>query len=302
MSRTVTTLIGIISFVLLLTLFGTFFIVRQTEQAVVFFFGQHVATYREPGLKMKIPLVQNVEVFDKRLLDFNAEPKSFIAADQKSLVVDAFVRWRIVDPLRFRQTVGTETVMRNRLNTILESALRQAIASVPLSAIISSERTAIMHNVRDTVNREVSGQGETAESSPGGFGIEVVDVRITRADLPPANSESIYRRMQTEREREAKDHRAKGAEDATIIRANAERERTILLAEANRKAEILRGEGDGEATRIFAESFGRDPEFFQFWRTMQAYRRTLSGKDTTMVVSPEGDFLKYLEQGASGGR
>jgi len=289
----------IIALVGIFILANSVFVVDQTSQALVLQFGKPERVEQSPGLKFKIPFIQNVEFYDKRLLDFEAESKEVIASDQKRLRVDAFVRYRIIDPLRFKQSVADERTMRSRLNSILESSLRQALGNVPLSAVISEKRAELMQEIRDLVNEQAqgikSGQKGVLE---GGFGIEVVDVRIKRADLPPANSEGIYKRMQTERTRAANQYRAQGAEDAQKIKSKADKERTILLAEARKQSEILRGEGDGEATRIFAESFGQDQEFFQFYRTMQAYRKTLSAKDTTLVISPENDFLKYLGKGA----
>lgn len=286
--------------VLLFVAANAMFVVSQTEQALVLQFGKPLRVEQEPGLKFKLPFVQNVEYFDKRLLDFDAESKEVIAADQKRLIVDAFVRYRITDPLRFKQTVADEYTMRSRLNAILESTLRQVIGNVPLSEVISEQRGEIMQSIRDLVNAQARGIPVEGMDNvtKGGFGIEVVDVRIKRADLPPANSEGIYKRMQTERQREAAEFRARGAEDAQKIRSQADKERTILLADARRKAEILRGEGDSEATRIFAESFGKDEDFFQFYRSMQAYRKTLSEKDTTVILSPDSEFLKYMEKGS----
>lgn len=272
------------------------FIVAQTEQALVLQFGKPVRVEKVPGLKFKIPFVQNVEIYDNRLIDFDAEPKEVIAADQKRLIVDAFVRYRITDPLRFKQAVTDERTMKSRLNSILESSLRQVIGNIPLSALISEKRSAVMDNIRDLVNAQAMGAQAGVEPVKG-FGIEVVDVRIKRADLPASNSESIYKRMQTERQREAAEFRARGAEDAQKIRSQADKERTILLAEARRKAEVTRGEGDGEATKIFAQAFGQDQDFFQFYRTLQAYKKTLNSKDTTMILSPDNDFLKMLGKG-----
>lgn len=284
----------------LFILFNSAFIVNQTEQALILQFGKPVRVIKEAGLNFKTPFVQNVEYFDKRLLDFDAEPNEVIASDQKRLIVDAFMRYRITDPLRFKQTVGNEATMRSRLNSILESSLRQVLGSVPLSAVLSEKRAEIMANIRNIVNMQAMGakvEGGADNITKGGFGIEVVDVRIKRADLPPANSEGIYKRMQTEREREAKEFRAKGAEDAQKIRSQADKERTILLAEAKKKAEITRGEGDGTATKIFADSFGKDQDFFQFYRSMQAYRNALDKKDTTIMMSPDNEFLKFMEKG-----
>ncbi len=302
-AQTKATFIAVVLVGILFVLSNAFFVLQQTEQALVLQFGRPIKVEQEAGLKWKIPFVQNVEFFDKRLLDFNAEPKEVTAADQKRLIVDAFVRYRIVDPLRFKQTVGTEATMRLRLNSYLESSLKQVLGKVPLAAIVSEQRTHIMEEVRGLVNAQAAGAqlDENGNVIPGneaeGFGIEVADLRIMRADLPQANSESIYRRMQTEREREAKQFRAQGAEDAQKIRAEAEKERTILIAEANKKAQEIRGQGDREATRIFAEAYGQDADFFKFYRTMQAYRKTLSPKDTTLVLSPQDGFLDYLGKG-----
>lgn len=295
--------VGVIAlFAGLFVLFNAAFIVEQHEQALVLQFGKPERVEKEPGLKFKMPFIQNVEYYDKRLLDFDAESKEVIAADQKRLIVDAFVRYRIVDPLRFKQAVSDERTMRSRLNSILESSLRQALGNVPLIEIISGKRAELMREIKHLVNEQARGvrvEGEEAlEGSTAGFGIEIVDVRIKRADLPPANSEGIYKRMQTERTKEANQFRAQGAEDAQKIRSQADMERTVILAEARKKAEILRGDGDSQATRIFAESFGQDHDFFQFYRSLQAYRKTLTQKDTTLVVSPDNEFLKYMEKGA----
>ena len=276
---------------------NSLFVVEQTNQALVLQFGKPERVEQTPGLKFKIPFIQNVEYYDNRLLDFEAETKEVIASDQKRLKVNAFVRYRIIDPLRFKQSVADERTMRSRLNSILESSLRQALGNVPLSAVISEKRSELMQQIRGLVNDQAKGI-KTAGGAEGGFGIDVIDVRIKRADLPPPNSEGIYKRMQTERTRAANQYRAQGAEDAQKIRSQADKERTILLAEARKKAEILRGEGDGSATRIFAESFGQDQDFFQFYRSMQAYKRSLSSKDTTLVLSPDNDFLKYLGKGS----
>ncbi len=284
-------------FGVLFVLSNSIFVVNQTQQALVLSFGKPIRVEQSPGLKFKVPFVQNVEFYDARLLDYDAESKEVIAADQKRLIVDAFVRYRITDPLRFKQTVGSEAVMRSRLNSILESSLRQVIGEVPLVAVISEKRTETMNKIKTLVNaqtRSVKLEGD-ADNARSGFGIEIVDVRIKRADLPPANSEGIYKRMQTEREREAKEFRAKGAEDAQKIRSTADKERTIIIAEAQKQSEITRGEGDEEATRIFAKAFGQDPQFFKFYRSMQAYKKALSKNDTTLVLSPKSEFLQYLE-------
>jgi membrane protease subunit HflC len=286
-----------IAAVVLFVLFSSIFVVKQTEQALVLQFGKPVRVEQNPGLKFKVPFFQNVEFYSKQLLDFDAEPKEVIASDQKRLIVDAFVRYRITDPLRFKQAVADERTMRSRLNSILESSLRQVIGSQPLSAVISEKRSQVMDTIRDLVNTQARGAATEPGEALRGFGIEVVDVRIKRADLPPANSEGIYKRMQTEREREAKEFRARGAEDAQKIRSQADKERTILIAEAKKTAEITRGQGDGEATKIFADSFGQDQDFFKFYRTLQAYKKTLSNKDTTVILSPDSEFLKTMDKG-----
>lgn len=280
-------IIGIV--LLLVLLFSSVFTVHQTQQAVVFQFGKPVAAHQEPGLKFKLPFIQDVEYFDKRLLEFNASPKELTAADQKRLIVDAFVRYRIIDPLRFRQAAGDERRMNDRLNSILESSLRQVIGSVPLSTVVSTQRAQLMLKIRDIVNRQAAGRGDEGKE---GFGIDVVDVRITRADLPQQNSEAIYNRMRTARIKEAKDIRARGAEEAQKIRAMAEKDRTILIATAEQQAETIRGQGDAETTKISAAAYGRDPEFFQFYRSMEAYRKTLGSKDTRMILSPDTQFMK----------
>ncbi|MEZ5691266.1 MAG: protease modulator HflC [Rickettsiales bacterium] len=279
--------------------FNSAFVVSQINQALVLQFGKPIRVVKDPGLAFKIPFIQNVEYFDKRLLDFDADSNEVIAADQKRLIVDAFVRYRITDPLRFKQTVGNEATMRSRLDSILESSLRQVLGSVPLSDVLSEKRAEIMSDIKDLVNLQATGEkvaGGVDNINEGGFGIEIVDVRIKRSDLPPANSNGIYKRMQTEREREAKEFRAKGAEDAQKIRSQADKERTIILAEAKKKSEIVRGEGDGKATKIFADSFGRDKDFFQFYRSMQAYKKTLNRDNTTMIMSPESEFLRFMEK------
>ncbi|MEQ1789369.1 MAG: protease modulator HflC [Rickettsiales bacterium] len=288
---------GVVVAASLFVLSNSVFVVNQTEQALILQFGNPVKQIKEPGLNFKVPFTQNVEYFDNRLLDFDAQSNEVIAADQKRLIVDAFVRYRITDPLQFKRTVGDEMTMRSRLNSILESSLRQVLGGVPLSAVLSEKRSEIMADILNLVNLQAVGikvEGGADNIAKAGFGIEVVDVRIKRADLPTANSEGIYKRMQTEREREAKEFRAKGSEEAQKIRSQANKERTILLAQAKKKAEITRGEGDGTSTKIFADAFGKDQDFFQFYRSMQAYKKTLSQDDTTMMLSPDNEFLKFM--------
>ncbi len=259
------------------------FIVDQTEQALVLQFGEPRRVIQEPGLNFKTPFIQQVVRFDKRLLDFDNAPEEVIASDQKRLVVDAFVRYHITDPLKFYQTLGSERALRQRLGSVVNSTLREVLGSVPLNQVVSEKRGALMLEIRDDVRTKADG-----------FGIRVEDVRIKRADLPPQNSEAIYRRMQTQRQQEAAELRAQGSEEAQKIRAEANRLKVVIVAEAEKEAEIERGNGEGEMTRIFAEAFGRDAEFFSFYRSMQAYEAALGTDDTTMVLSPDSDFFKYF--------
>ena len=279
--------IGIIAVVLvgaaIVMTLSAAFIVDQREQVLVLQFGDPKRVIQEPGLNFKIPFIQQTVRFDKRLLDFDNAPEEVIASDQKRLVVDAFARYHITDPLKFYQTVGTEMALRPRLGSVLNSTLRQVLGTVPLQQVVSEKRGAMMLEIRDIVRTEAAR-----------FGIRVEDVRIKRADLPAQNSEAIYRRMQTERQQEAAELRAKGAEEAQKIRAEANRQKVVIVAEAERDSQILRGDGEGQMNRIFAEAFGRDPEFFSFYRSMQAYEAALGTDDTTMVLSPDSDFFRYF--------
>ena len=279
--------IGIIAVVLvgaaIVMTLSAAFIVDQREQVLVLQFGDPKRVIQEPGLNFKIPFIQQTVRFDKRLLDFDNAPEEVIASDQKRLVVDAFARYHITDPLKFYQTVGTEMALRPRLGSVLNSTLRQVLGTVPLQQVVSEKRGALMLEIRDIVRTEAAR-----------FGIRVEDVRIKRADLPAQNSEAIYRRMQTERQQEAAELRAKGAEEAQKIRAEANRQKVVIVAEAEKDSQILRCDGEGQMNRIFAEAFGRDPEFFSFYRSMQAYEAALGTDDTTMVLSPDSDFFRYF--------
>ena len=277
------TILGIVVLIVGVVAFSSLYTVHQTEQALVLQFGDPKRVVKEPGLKVKLPFVQNVVTFDKRILAYDAPAEEMIAADQKRLVVDAFARFRIVDPLKFFQSVGNERVARSRLAAIINSSLRRVLGEVPLANVLTVERTELMAKILLLVNQE---------SQP--LGINVIDVRIKRADLPEANSQAIYARMRSEREREAREFRAQGAEVSQRIRSRADREKTVLLAEAGKQAQILRGEGDARRNRIFAEAFNQDPEFFAFYRSMQAYREALGGEDTTMVLSPDSEFFRFF--------
>ncbi len=271
---------GVIALMLLLS---AVYIVDQREQALVLQFGEPVAVVKDAGLHFKIPFIQNVERFDKRILDLNARPREVIGSDKERLIVDAFVKFRIKDPLKFYQSVQTQRRGLERLDTFLESSLRQVLGSVQLSTLLTGERGVVMQEIRDDV-------GVKAEK----LGLKVVDVRIMRADLPEKNSQAIYRRMQTEREREAKELRAQGDEESQRIRSRADRERVIILAEAKKQAEEIRGAGEAEATKIFADSFSKDSEFYAFYRSMNAYRETLTEGDTNMILSPDSDFMRFF--------
>ncbi len=263
--------------------FFSIFIVKEINQAIVLQFGDPKRIISTPGINFKIPFIQNVVFLDKRILNLDAPPEEVIASDQKRLIVDAFARFQIVDPLKFYISVGNERVARSRLSTIINSRIRSVLGKQRLQILLSADRTNQMALIQDGVNNE-------AEK----FGIKIVDVRIKRADLPPANSEAIYRRMQTEREREAKEFRARGAEMAITITSTADKEVTVILAEAEKKSQIMKGEGDGQRNKIFADAFGRDPEFFSFYRAMQAYEKALIGGETSLILSPDSEFFKFF--------
>lgn len=260
-----------------------FFVVHQNEQAIVLEFGKPVKIIETPGLQWKIPVVQNVEYFDKRILDLDTQPQEVTASDQKRLIVDAFTRYKIVDPLKFYQTIRTESRVRQTLGPIVDSALRRALGGVTFQDVVRDKREELMKRIAKQVNDE----GKD-------FGLEVVDVRIKRADLPPQNSKSVFDRMRSERQREAQEFRSTGAAEANRIRATAEREATIIKAEAQSKAEQVRGEGDAERNRIFADAYGRDPDFFAFYRSMQAYEQGIKAGDTRMLLSPDSEFFRYF--------
>ena len=264
-------------------IFQSLFIVQEISQAIVLQFGDPKKIISKAGLNFKLPFIQNVVFLDKRILNLDNEPQEVIAADQKRLIVDAIARFKIVDPLKFYISVGNERVARSRLSTIINSRIRGVLGTQELATLLSTDRTKQMSIIQNDVNTEAQN-----------FGIEIVDVRIKRADLPPANSEAIYKRMQTEREREAKEFRAQGAEIAQKIRSTADKDVTVILAEANKKSEIMKGEGDGLRNKIFADAFGQDPQFFAFYRAMQAYEKALIGGETSLVLSPDSEFFKFF--------
>lgn len=267
----------------------SFYTVNPTQQVLVLQFAAPRAVVTEPGLHAIAPFVQSIRYIDKRLLTLEAPPEEVITQDKKRLMVDAFARWRIIDPLRFYQALTDEDQAQVRLSPILSSDLRRVLGAQTLATMLSSARAELMQDIRDDMNAEARD-----------FGIAVVDVRIRHADLPQQNSEAIYRRMQQERKREANEFRAEGAEISQRIRARADREVTVLLAQANRESQILRGEGEAEKTKILAGAYGQDVDFFAFYRSMRAYEDALPGGDTTLVLSPNSDFFRYFSQAGSG--
>lgn len=283
MSKNKLTILGIVIIVLGIFAFSSLFTVHQTRQALVLQFGGWKRTITEPGLYVKLPFLQNVVEYDRRILSFDPPAETVILSDQKRMIVDAFVRYQIDDPLRFYQTVRSEAGVLSRLNGVVDSSLRGVLGNVTLLTVLSDERTKIMNDIKIRVN-------EVAQR----FGIKIVDVRLRRADLPDQAAQAIYARMRSEREREAREARAQGFEKAQEIRSSADRERSVLLAEAEKHSEITRGVGDKTAIRIYAEAYGADPEFYAFYRSMQAYRKAFADDDTTMVLSPDSDFFRYF--------
>ncbi len=279
MKKIILPLVGVVAVIA----FFSIFIVKEVNQAIVLQFGDPKKIITKPGLNFKLPFIQNVVFLDKRILNLDAPPEEVIASDQKRLIVDAFARLQIVDPLKFYISVGNERVARSRLSTIINSRIRSVLGTQRLQTLLSEDRTKQMALIQEGVNNE-------AEK----FGIKIVDVRIKRADLPQANSNAIFARMQTEREREAKEFRAKGAEMAVTITSTADKEVTVILANAEKKSEIMKGEGDGQRNKIFAQAFGQDPEFFAFYRAMQAYEKALIGGETSLILSPDSEFFKFF--------
>ncbi len=269
--------------VIVATAYFSIFIVKEVNQAIVLQFGDPKRIITNPGLNFKLPFIQNVVFLDKRILNLDAPPEEVIASDQKRLIVDAFARFQIIDPLKFYISVGNERVARSRLSTIINSRIRSVLGTQRLQTLLSEDRTKQMALIQEGVNNE-------AEK----FGIKIIDVRIKRADLPQANSDAIFARMQTERNREAKEFRAKGAEMAVTITSTADKEVTVILADAQKKSEIMKGEGDGQRNKIFADAFGQDPQFFAFYRAMQAYEKALIGGETSLVLSPDSEFFKFF--------
>jgi membrane protease subunit HflC len=270
-------------FVVAVVAYSSVFTVDQTEQALVVRFGKPVDVVIDPGLHFKAPFIDTVIPVDKRILDLENPSQEVIASDQKRLVVDAFARYRIKDALQFYQSVGSIQAANIQLTTILNASLRRVLGEVTFIQVVRDEREALMRRIRDQVDKEA-----------GNYGIQVVDVRIRRADLPEQNSQAVYQRMQTERQREAAEFRAQGGQKAQEIRSNADREATVIIAEANSTADQIRGEGDGERNRLFAEAYGKDPDFFAFYRSMTAYENGMKSGDTRFLLQPDSDFFKYF--------
>jgi modulator of FtsH protease HflC len=263
--------------------YGSLFTVYQTRQALVVRLGEPKRVVTEPGLNYKIPLIDSVIHIDKRILDLENPQQEVIASDQKRLVVDAFARYKIVEPLKFYQSVGSVEGANSRLSTLLNSALRRVLGEATLTQLVRDQRELLMGRVREQLENEAQA-----------FGIAIVDVRIRRADLPEQNSQAVYQRMQTERQREAQEFRSQGTQRAQEIRAKSDRDVTVTIAEAQSKGEATRGEGDAERNRIYAEAFSQDLDFFAFYRSMQAYEAGLRSNDTRMVLKPDSEFFRFF--------
>jgi|TARA_B100001063_G_C16681764_1_gene512165 membrane protease subunit HflC len=274
---------GVVLVILGVVASSSLFIVEQTQQAIVLFFGKPQKTIQDPGLYFKIPFGEEVVYYDKRVLDLDPPKERMILADQKRLDVDSYARYRIIDPLLFYQTTRRVTEVPGKLSPIINSSLRRVLGNETLLEILSGKRATIMVDIQKAVNDAVMR-----------FGMEIVEVRVRRADYPDETRSNIENRMKSEREREAKEFRARGFEMAEGIRADAGKQKIVILAEAQKKAETLRGEGDGLAIKIYADAFGQDPEFFAFYRSMQAYKKSMDSQDTTMVLSPNSDFFRFF--------
>ena len=270
-------------FIVIIVGYSSVFTVAQTEQVLVVRLGEPVRVVSEPGLNFKAPFIDSVISIDKRILDLENPSQEVIASDQKRLVVDAFARYRIKNALQFYQSVGTIQAANIQLTTLLNASLRRVLGEVTFIQVVRDEREALMARIRDQLDHEA-----------GPYGIQVVDVRIRRADLPEQNSQAVYQRMQTERQREAAEFRAQGGQKAQEIRSKADREATVIIAEANSTAEQVRGAGDGERNRLFAEAYGKDPDFFAFYRSMTAYENGLKSNDTRFLLRPDSDFFKFF--------
>jgi membrane protease subunit HflC len=267
---------------------SSIFTIDQRQQALILQFGEPIRVINTPGIKFKVPFLQNAVIFDKRIIDLAISEQEVIASDQKRLIINAFAKYQITDPLKFYTSVATQQGLSSKLSGIIDSSLRQVIGEATLNELLTENRAKIMQDIKDAVS-----------NSSEIFGIKIVDVRIMRADLPQENSDAIFARMQTEREKEAREIRANGAEEGDRIRAEADKQRTIIIAEAKKTADLTRGEGDATSIKIFADSYGKDPDFAEFYRSMSAYKEVLKNEKTKMVISPDNEFFRYMNTSSS---
>ena len=286
MMRNKLLVLGIVVIALGLLATSSLFVVHQTQQAIVLQFGEPKKVVEKPGLAFKIPIIQNVIFYDNRVLDLDPPSFEVLLTDKKRIIIDAYARYRIIKPLEFYQRVKTDAVLRDRFGRIINSSLRRVIARVPLGDVLSDKRDNIMADIQQAVTT----QAET-------FGIKIVDLRIGRTEYPPKTRQSVFDRMRTERQREARELRAEGGEEARGIRARADLEKTILIADAERKAQILKGEGEAGRNTILGKAFSRDPQFFDFYKSLEEYRKNLVDSDTTMVLSPDSEFFRFFDSG-----
>ena len=283
MSKVQLAILGIVILVLGVLASSTLYTVHQVQQAIVLQFGKPVRVVSEPGLNYKIPFIQDVRFYERRILDLDPPEFEVLLDDKKRIKVDAFARYQIENPLKFLQVVGTESTARNRLSNLVNSSLRRVIAKTSLTDLLSPKRGGLMEQIQS----EVTTKAKT-------LGINIIDIRIGRTDLPTETSQAVFNRMRTEREREARELRAQGQETAQKITAEADRDRTVILANAKRKSDQLRGEGEGRRNLILGEAYGQDPDFFQFYKSLAEYQENLVGNDTTMVLSPDSDFFRFF--------
>lgn len=282
MKKSLTVILSL-AVLLVILLSATVFVVDQTQQAIILELGKYKREIKTPGLKFRVPFLQQVTWFDLRLLEYDAESSEIITQDKKNLIVDNYTRWRIIDPLKYFQSVRNEIGARARLDDIIYSNVRQELGRYTLTQIVSEDRSKIMGKITELSNQQALA-----------YGIQVLDVRIKRADLPPENEKAVFGRMQAERQRQAKQYRSEGDEEAQTIRAGAEKEKSVILAEAYRQSQILRGEGDAKAARIYADAYNRDPQFFALVRSLDSYQKSLKEK-TTIMLDPSSEYFKYLK-------
>jgi len=279
----------VLGVVAIIVIYSSFYIVSPSEQAIVRQFGKVVRVDTKPGPYLKVPLLQDVTYFSRQVLDFDVDRQEIILLDQKRLDIDAYARVRIADPLLFFQTVQNEAGLKSRLGPVIQGTIRRVLGDVPLQTLLTAERNELMQRITQSVATEAKG-----------FGVEVLDVRLKRVDLPVQNSEAVYQRMISQRNQEANQFRGEGSQESLSVRANADREQAVIIAEANRTAEIIRGQADAQAIKIYADAFSRDPEFFAFYRSLDAYKNALKGDSTTLVLSPDSEFFRYFNGQAPG--